>query len=294
VRQAVSVRAPAKVNLLLRVLERRADGFHELETLFQTIDLADKLTVELAGDSVALEVTGADTGPVGDNLAFRAAQAYRHVADLKSGVRIRLAKNIPTGAGLGGGSSDAAATLRALDHLTGGGVSTEALHAIAAGLGSDVPFFLCGSALALARGRGDELITAPSLPSAAVVLVCPPLHVATGPAYAALAERRALGGRKAHAQLERVPSDWDAVEDIAANDFEPGVADAHPEVRRALDALRDAGLRLAMLSGSGGACFGLVSSASEASLTAQRLSDEFGWRVVATRTLEEVPAVATA
>jgi 4-diphosphocytidyl-2-C-methyl-D-erythritol kinase len=94
--------------------------------------------------------------------------------------------------------------------------------------------------------------------------------------------------------LERVPSDWDAVEDIAANDFEPGVADAHPEVRRALDALRDAGLRLAMLSGSGGACFGLVSSASEASLTAQRLSDEFGWRVVATRTLEEVPAVATA
>ena len=148
--------------------------------------------------------------------------------------------------------------------------------------------------MALARGRGDELITAPSLPSAAVVLVCPPLHVATGPAYAALAERRALGGRKAHAQLERVPSDWDAVEDIAANDFEPGVADAHPEVRRALDALRDAGLRLAMLSGSGGACFGLVSSASEASLTAQRLSDEFGWRVVATRTLEEVPAVATA
>ena len=100
-RQAVSVRAPAKVNLLLRVLERRADGFHELETLFQTIDLADELTVELAGDSVALEVTGADTGPVGDNLAFRAAQAYRHVADLKSGVRIRLAKNIPTGAGLG-------------------------------------------------------------------------------------------------------------------------------------------------------------------------------------------------
>lgn len=292
-RHAVSVRAPAKVNLLLHVLGRRTDGFHELETLFQTIDFSDELTVELVGDSVELEVVGEDVGPVRDNLAFRAAQAFRLAADVRSGVRIHLTKSIPAGAGLGGGSSDAAAVLRALDHLTPGAVATEVLRTIAAGLGSDVPFFLCGSALALARGRGDELTIAPALPTTAVVLICPPIHVATGSVYAALAERRALEGLQAHARLERVPSDWDAIEDIAANDFEPGVAAAHREVRRALDALRDAGLRLVMLSGSGGACFGLASSVSEASSTAQRLSDELGWRVVATRTLDELPPVSS-
>lgn len=292
-RQAVSVRAPAKVNLLLRVLGRRTDGYHELEALFQAIDFTDELTVELAGDSVQLEVEGADAGPVTDNLAFRAAEAYRLAADLHSGVRILLTKKIPTGAGLGGGSSDAAAVLRALNHLTHGAVAAEALLAIGADLGSDVPFFLCGSALALARGRGDDLTVVPSLPSTAVVLVCPPVHVATGPAYAALAERRTSTGPQARApQLERMPSDWDTVDEIAANDFERVVADGHPEVRRALDALRDAGLRLVMLSGSGGACFGLARDASEASSTAQRLSDELGWRVLATRTLNEVPQVS--
>ena len=290
-REAVSVRAPAKINLLLRVLGLRADGFHELETLFQAIDFSDELTVELVGDSVELEVVGEDTGPSRDNLAFRAAEAYRRMADLSSGVGIHLTKNIPAGAGLGGGSSDAAAVLRALSHLTRGAVAPDELRTIAADLGSDVPFFLCGSALAFARGRGDELTIAPSLPSTEVVLVCPPIHVATGPAYAALAERRASAHLQAHAQLERVPSDWDAVEDIAANDFEPGVAAAHPEVRRALDALRDAGLRFVMLSGSGGACFGLAGNASEALSTAQRLSAELGWRVVATRTLDELPPV---
>ena len=145
VRQAVRVRAPAKINLLLRVLGLRADGFHELETLFQAIDLTDELTVELAGDSVDLEVAGTDAGPVTHNLAFRAAEAFRLAADLHSGVRILLTKNIPTGAGLGGGSSDAAAVLRALNHLTGGAVAAEALLAIGADLGSDVPFF-CAAA----------------------------------------------------------------------------------------------------------------------------------------------------
>ena len=292
VRQAVRVRAPAKINLLLRVLGLRADGFHELETLFQAIDFTDELTVELAGDSVDLEVAGTDAGPVTHNLAFRAAEAFRLAADLHSGVRILLTKNIPTGAGLGGGSSDAAAVLRALNHLTGGAVAAEALLAIGADLGSDVPFFLCGSALALARGRGDDLTSAPSLPTTEVVLVCPPVHVATGPAYAALAERRAITGSQAHAPLERVPSDWDTVDEIAGNDFESLVADGHPEVRLALDVLRGAGLRLVILSGSGGACFGLATGVSEASSTAQRLSDELGWTVLATRTLDELPPVS--
>ena len=297
-RRAVSVRAPAKVNLLLRVHGRRADGFHELETLFQAIDFADELTVELAGDEVQLEVVGADVGvadglgPVADNLAFRAAEAYRLAADLRSGVQVLLSKNIPAGAGLGGGSSDAAAVLRALNHLTHGAVGAETLLAIGADLGSDVPFFMCGSTLALARGRGDELTTLRSLPSVEVVLVCPPVHIATGPAYAALAGRRASTGLPPRAPLERMPSDWDMVDEISANDFEALVADEHPEVRRALASLRDAGLRSVTLSGSGGACFGLATGASPASSTAQRLGEELGWRVLVTRTLGEPPLVS--
>ena len=298
-RRAVSLRAPAKVNLLLRVLARRPDGFHELETLFQAIDFTDELTVELVGDSVELEVVGADVesakdglGPVADNLAVRAAEAYRLAADLHSGVRILLTKNIPLGAGLGGGSSDAAAVLRALNHLTDGAVAKDTLLAIGAELGSDVPFFLCGSTFALARGRGEELTVLRPLPSTDVVLVCPPVHVSTGPAYAALAGRRASTGLPPPACLERMPSDWDMVDEIAANDFEALVSDEHPEVRRALASLRDAGLRSVMLSGSGAACFGFAADASQASSTAERLCDELGWRVLATQALNDPPLVS--
>ena len=297
-RRAISLCAPAKVNLLLRVHGRRADGFHELETLFQAIDFADELTVELAGDEVQLEVVGTDVGvadglgPVTENLAFRAAEAYRLAAGLDSGVRILLGKNIPAGAGLGGGSSDAAAVLRALDYLTDGAVAGETLLVMGANLGSDVPFFLCGSTLALARGRGEELTHLRSLPSTEVVLVCPPVHVATGHAYAALAERRVSTGAPVRAPLECILSGWDMVDEIADNDFEVVVANEYPEVERALASLRDAGLASVMLSGSGGACFGLATDASHASSTAKRLRAELGWRVLTTRTLDELPPVS--
>jgi 4-diphosphocytidyl-2-C-methyl-D-erythritol kinase len=295
------------------VLGRREDGFHELETLFQAIDFADELTVELVGNAVELEVVGADAGlvpkglgpvaddlrsaaddlgPVAENLAFRAAEAYRLAGGLDSGVHILLAKSIPVGAGLGGGSSDAAAVLRALNHLTDGAVAVETLLAIGADLGSDVPFFLCGSTLALARGRGEELTTLRPLPSAEVVLVCPPVHVATGRAYAALAERRVSKGLPRRAPLERIPSHWDMVDEIADNDFEVLVANEYPEVRRALASLRDAGMASVMLSGSGGACFGLATDTSHASSTAKRLREELGWRVLATRTLDESPQIS--
>jgi len=295
------------------VLGRREDGFHELETLFQAIDFSDELTVELVGDAVELEVVGGDVGlvsdglgpvvddrgsavddlgPVMENLAFRAAEAYRLAADVHSGVRILLAKNIPAGAGLGGGSSDAAAVLRALNHLTDGAVAAETLLEVGADLGSDVPFFLCGSTLALARGRGEELTTLRSLPPADMVLVCPPVHVATARAYAALAKHRVSTGLRARAPLERVPSDWRMVDEIADNDFEALVANEYPEVRRALTSLRDAGLASVMLSGSGGACFGLATDASHASSTAKRLREQLGWMVLAARTLDESPAVS--
>ena len=291
-RQAVSIRAPAKVNLLLRVLGPRGDGFHELETIFQAIDFSDELTVELAGDSVELEVTGADLGPITDNLAVRAAEAFRRVAGLETGVRIRLAKHIPAGAGLGGGSSDAAAVLRALQHLTGEAVAAQALSTIGAELGSDVPFFLCGSPLALARGRGEDLSPWPPLPVAHVVVVCPPVHVATADAYAALSRSRLSTVVSTRADLDAAPTNWESVVELARNDFESVVADRHPEVRAARESLSNSGMQMVMLSGSGAACFGFARGAKEAESTADRLSAELGWRVKATRSLDEVPSIS--
>ena len=182
--QTVSLSAPAKVNLFLRVLRRRSDGFHELETLFQAIDYCDDVLIELNDlGQISLEVTGLEVGPVKENLAYRAASAYRKAAGLHEGIHVSLAKHIPAGAGLGGGSSDAAAVLRGLNYLTKGLLDSESLSKIASNIGSDVPFFLSDSTTAIARGRGEILEPIQALPGHTLLLVLPPVHVSTRDAY---------------------------------------------------------------------------------------------------------------
>ena len=156
--RAIALDAPGKVNLVLRVLHRRPDGYRELETVFQMVSLADRveLTLSEGPGAVTLSVDGPDLGPVESNLAWRAAEEFRLAAGLDAGVHIALTKKIPAGAGLGGGSSDAAAVLRGLARLTGFDDPLR-LHGIARSLGADVPFFLGPAPIALGRGRGDEL-----------------------------------------------------------------------------------------------------------------------------------------
>ena len=153
---AMRLEAPAKVNLLLRVLGLRADGFHDLDTLFQAVGLCDEVVVALSGGGIELAVEGPDVGPVEENLAYRAAKAFLDAegAAARVGVDILLRKRIPAGAGLGGGSSDAAAVLRCLDALRARPFPRSKLVRIGAALGSDVPFFLGDGALARGRGRG--------------------------------------------------------------------------------------------------------------------------------------------
>jgi 4-diphosphocytidyl-2-C-methyl-D-erythritol kinase len=143
--RSASLEAPGKVNLVLRVLGRRSDGYHEIATLFQAIDLCDNVRVSVDPDAsgVDLALEGPDLGPLEENLAYRAAERFCDRYGVEAGVRIELLKRIPAGGGLGGGSSDAAAVLRLLSALTGHG---EGLQALAADLGSDVPFFVAGSA----------------------------------------------------------------------------------------------------------------------------------------------------
>lgn len=163
--------APAKLNLTLEVLGKRADGFHELRSVVQTISLYDELTVRPAA-RLAVRCTPAVCAP-GSNLALRAARALRAVLNVRGGATIELRKRIPVGAGLGGGSSDAAAVLRLLAHLWGARLPNNTLTQLAAALGSDVPLFLAGAA-ALVAGRGERVQPLPPLRSGWLVLVVPP------------------------------------------------------------------------------------------------------------------------
>lgn len=264
----LELRAPAKVNLTLRILGRLPSGFHELETLFQAIDLCDDLRVWRTGDSeVSLHVVGADVGPTEDNLVYRAVQAFRRRSGVREGVGLELTKRIPAGGGLGGGSSDAGATLRALDALFPGRVSRDGLHDLAAGLGSDVPFFIGPEGLKVGRGRGELLRAIAPLPTAHLVLGLPPVHVATGPAFGALARTRAERRGPLPRPLfeERpLPTTWAEVAAVAVNDFEEPVSAAHPEVALALAALRATDPLFALLSGSGGTVFGVYPDAGAA------------------------------
>jgi 4-diphosphocytidyl-2-C-methyl-D-erythritol kinase len=292
--------APAKVNLFLRVLGERSDGYHEIETIFQAVSLCDELAVELvAGGGVELDVVGAELGPPTSNLAYRAARAVLDAAGSDMGVHVRLEKRIPAGAGLGGGSSDAAAALRCSNALLGGPFEAAKLLEIATGLGSDVPFFMGASPLALGRGRGELLEALPALPEAHLVLVLPPVHVDTGWAYGALAEHRRGGGEApCFGSTGDVPRTWREVAGVAVNAFEAVVASTHPEVATSLDALREAGAAPALLSGSGSACFGIFGDAGSARRAAALLSGRLPWPAVVTHTLgdwprTQVPATAS-
>lgn len=287
---SLRVVAPAKVNLSLRVLGKRADGFHEIRTLFQALDLGDELRVSRGARGVSLDVRGPDLGPTEQNLAYRAAELFLEAFGETQGVHIELTKWIPAGAGMGGGSSDAAAVLKALSWLSPFPPPPGELMRLGARLGSDVPFFLGASPLARGSGRGEMLTPYRALPAADVVLALPGVHMSTAEAYRALgrgawepASDEEPSGR------EGAPSDWDPVLAGLVNDFQPVVAEVHPEVARSLSALDEAGASGALLSGSGAASFGFFPDRKTAERVADELTLELGWPFVAARTLTQWP-----
>jgi len=274
---ALRLRAHAKVNLGLSVLARRGDGFHEVETAMVRIDLHDVVTLEPTDGAVTLVRKGIEVPDGAANLAVRAAEAYLRAARASGGVRIGLDKRIPVAAGLGGGSSDAAAVLRGLASLMPAGVQTEPL---ARGLGSDVPFFLADVPAALARGRGERLEPV-AVPPLRMLLIDPGVPVTAAEAYAALQSfTPRLRLEKILGRLER------GEEPGLINGLQPGVVRAHPEIRAALDALRAAGLRGVLMSGSGSTCFALVDGDDQEARAADRIRREHpAWRLVVARTL---------
>lgn len=251
--------AHAKANLFLRVLARETSGFHQLETLFVLLELADHLRVERTASGVELLAEGADTGPPEDNLAVRAARLVLDATGKRFGVRIHLEKRIPVAAGLGGGSSDAAATLRAVNALAGNAVPSHELLQFATRLGSDVAFFVSGAPLALAWGRGERIFRIAPPPAAPVLLVVPSFGVNTAKAYDLLdAGRSDDNASRGSIALElEAFSTWGGIARLGGNDFEVPVFGKEPGLRDLFERLCLTRPLLARLSGSGSSLIAL-------------------------------------
>ncbi|MBI1750717.1 MAG: 4-(cytidine 5'-diphospho)-2-C-methyl-D-erythritol kinase [Acidobacteria bacterium] len=276
------ISAFAKINLCLDILGRRADGYHELRTVFQTISLHDTLELSLTRNpGIVLECDDPSL-PLGrENLVWRALDVLRRALRLRSGVHAMLHKQIPAGRGLGGGSSDAAAALIGLLRLTGRRLPAPRLLEIAAGLGADVPFFLCGGR-ALGVGRGDEIYPLPDLPRRAVLVVSPAsIAVPTRDAYAwvssTLTERRPASKIWCFCALCWSPQ-WNAL----SNGFEKAVFARHPRLGTIKRKLLQGGAAEAALAGSGSAVFGVFPDPAQARRTARSFSDD---RAFVVRTL---------
>jgi 4-diphosphocytidyl-2-C-methyl-D-erythritol kinase len=278
--------AHAKVNLFLRVLAREADGYHGIETLFARLELADELVARTSGDqSVTLEVSGGETGPPEENLAFRAARAAVETMRRPFGVHLALAKRIPVGAGLGGGSADAAAALSLVNQLAGNPIPRAELLHLAARLGADVPFCLAEASLALGWGHGERMLALPALPPAPVLLLTPAAPVRTAEAYAWLDEARATSGRRGALLLDPAAlSTWSDVARMAGNDFESAVFGRRPAVRAGFEALAGTHPLLCRMTGSGSTLFAIYRSERERDDAQMMLGKKLG-TVTATRTL---------
>jgi 4-diphosphocytidyl-2-C-methyl-D-erythritol kinase len=279
----------AKLNLDLRVLHKRPDGYHEIRTVFQTISLRETLGIEFR-PARRTELILDSTIDIGDNIVLRAARAVLDHLGMTAWVRLSLRKRIPMGAGLGGGSSDAAAVLFALPMLAGTPIPPDQLHELAAALGSDVPFFLYGGT-ALGLGRGTELYPLPDLGSVPALVVASGVHVSTADAYRMLERnvhvpeaRDVTGSLTSHDALP-ILGEFQAVawglhraglgHLHLKNDFEKAVFSMHPELASLSRKLKRLGAKPARMTGSGSALFGVFATLTEAKMAAGHFPS--GW-----------------
>ena len=273
----LSLKAHAKVNLGLSVLGKRSDGLHEVDTLLARLELHDTVTIKPAETGVTLTVSGADLGIAPEqNLAYKAAALYLRKTGETRGIEIELTKRIPVAAGLGGGSSDAGAVLRGLKELYPADVD---LLALAAQLGSDVPFFAADLSAARATGRG-EVLTPVELPELHLVLVNPGVGVSAGDAYARVGEFTGA------LELPSLTASLARGEPAYPNVLEAGVVGLEPVVGEVLDALRGAGLKGVRMSGSGATCFGVARGRHEAEVLAATLAEAYpAWWIAASTSM---------
>jgi 4-diphosphocytidyl-2-C-methyl-D-erythritol kinase len=283
--KSIRLRAFAKINLGLKLLAKRPDGFHEIRTIYQTIALHDRLEISLsrAGEGIRFECDNPEIPSGGGNLVYRACDLWRRATAFRAGMRARLEKMIPAGSGLGGASSDAAATLEGLERLTGEKLPSRLRFSLAAQLGSDVPLFLLGGRV-LGCGRGEEVYPLPDLPPRKCLVVFPGFSISTAQAYREAGLRLTSPGK---ARSIKDVGAWPQFPWLnwgpAENDFERVVFARWPELARLQRLLIRAGAEIASLTGSGSAVYALFESTRQL-LQASKLIPK-GWLAFRSRTL---------
>jgi 4-diphosphocytidyl-2-C-methyl-D-erythritol kinase len=277
-------KSPCKINLLLNILGKRPDGFHELETILQPVNLWDELTFERAGSRLRLSCSHPELPVDAKNLVHRAATAFFGAAKITDGVRIHLQKNLPLAGGIGAGSANAAMTLTALNELFGSPLGSKQLHQLAAALGSDVPFFLDGRP-ALATGRGEmvePLEPFPALRGKALFLVHPGFGISTPWSYQALARfPAALNGKPGRAR-ELVAGlqvgDLPAIAGSFYNSLEAPAFEKFPVLSLYQTFLRENGALVSLMSGSGSTTFAIAENLAAAENLGEKFKSQFGNR----------------
>ena len=282
----VQAQAHAKVNLLLRILARETSGYHQIETVFQLLALADDLEVTRSAAGVTLDVRGPDLGPVADNLAVRAAQLVLDATGRKFGVAITLTKHIPVRAGLGGGSSDAAAVLHAVNALADHAVPRQELLHLGTRLGADVAFFASGAKAAVAWGRGERLFRVAAPPAAPALIAVPAIAVATPDAYRWWDEMHPEPAARGPVVLDaEALGTWGSIGRLGGNDFEVPVFSRHPPLRVVFERLAATGPLWVRLCGSGAAVAAVYRSARDRDDAAQSLDPKTA-KPIATVTMQ--------
>ncbi|MCX8026949.1 MAG: 4-(cytidine 5'-diphospho)-2-C-methyl-D-erythritol kinase [Thermodesulfovibrionales bacterium] len=248
-------KSPAKINWYLRVLNKREDGFHNIETIMQTVGLFDEMTFEPSSD-VEVLMTPSLGLKMEENLVFKTVLKVKELFNSKKGIRIHIKKQIPSGAGLGGGSSNAATTIVALTKMWGLDVNFRKLYEIAQSIGSDVPFFLY-SPIAIVKGRGEVIETFKIKHSYKIMIVKPDISISTSWAYSQL-QRSKDFAYHSHLQLFKralIEADWVDVKKHGINDFEGVIFSSYPEFAEIKDGLLGFGARYALMSGSGSSIY---------------------------------------
>ncbi len=271
------VRAPAKLNLGLRILDRRPDGYHEIETVFLPLVLFDTLVVERGPSGIVLETDDPELPLGSDNLAVRAAERACAALGVEARLAIRLEKRIPVAAGLGGGSSDAAGVILGLESLAGQRLPEAERAALALGLGADVPFFL-DPRPAIGRGRGERLEPLSRVPEMWWLLVAFPFPISTAQAYRSVTSELTLPRRRSSIAALLGPA---GVGSQPRNDLETAAARLHPEISTARRALERAGASVTGMSGSGPTVYGCFPDREAAEGASRSLELPAGARAIA-------------
>lgn len=272
---ALRVLAHAKVNLFLRILAREASGYHQIETAFALLELADELFVRSTESGITLDVEGPDLGPADENLAVRAARAVLDATGNRFGVAIELTKRIPVRAGLGGGSSDAAAALHAVNALAGNAIPRQELMHFATRLGADVAFFASGAALAVAWGRGERQLRLNPPPSLPALIAVPPIEVSTPDAYKWWDAQNPAPTSRGPVTLDaEALSSWGSIGRLGGNDFEAVVFGKHPELRALYEKTAQTAPLWVRMTGSGSAIAAVYKKERDQDDAVQRLGEK--------------------